>query len=155
MKRSLSLMLVVVLVMMLSATAAFATSPKLNKADASVNNQGSLVVSFFITGLGNNENVNATVSWTGAAIEYTCSTRGNDKTVVPLSGTANAGSATQDFNSGKNGNIKGSITVPAAGVSCTPGHNLDIVSVTWFGVALTIVGVDTDVNLYRFFGDVS
>jgi hypothetical protein len=111
-----------------------------------------LVCSFKEAGLGDSVTVTMECS-ADASANYECQNRGannknpeaaNKETVTePVSGS-------DEFTSGKNGQITDSITVPAPGpgdFSCPPGQDRVLVSATYTNVVLTDTTNDIDVRL--------
>jgi hypothetical protein len=123
----------------LMATAAFAQNEHFIFARASLNNNGTLTVNFKEAGLGTNQNITYTLT-ADATATYVCVNRGGanpsaqNKTTV-----AGPVSATDTFNSGKNGQVTASLTVgpPPSDISCPPGQSLELASVTYTNVVLT------------------
>ena len=141
------------LVMLATAVAATAQNEHFVRASGSLNNDGSLTVSFKEAGLGTNQNIDYTLTADGTAT-YVCVNRGGanpsaqNKTTV--SGPV---SASGTFNSGKNGQVTASLTVspPPSDISCPPGQSLELASVTYTNVVLT----DTTNNVSISLGDFS
>lgn len=140
MKRSFVLAMVVAsFAVILGAQAALADSPHFVRASASLSGTN-LVVSFKEAGLGTNQNIDYVAS-ADATATYVCVNRGganpsaSNKTQV--SGPV---SASGTFNSGKNGQVTGSLTInpPAPGdFSCPPGQSLGIAQVVYTNVRIT------------------
>ncbi len=139
MRRFAIAVLLAMLMLVLSVSAAFATSPHFISASASLSG-ANLNVSFKEAGLGNNALItyNATAD---ATATYVCVNGGNknpsasNKTVVqgPVS-------ATGTFNSGKNGTISQTLTLspPSAGsFSCPSGQKLELAEASYTNVAIT------------------
>ena len=126
------------------ATTLWATSPHFLRCAASgVNPDGTLDVSFTIAGLGDNQTLTVTASAHADAI-YGCLNHGQQcpnaankvevQTDVSASGT---------FTSGKNGSIRGSLTIdpPAnATLTCPGGQKLVLVSVDFTNVSVSAPG---------------
>src|SRR5215212_10675962 len=135
------------------AVPAFAQNEHFVRASGSVNNDGSLTVSFKEAGLGTNQNIDYTLTADATAI-YVCVNRGganpsaSNKTAV-----AGPVSASGTFNSGKNGQVTASLTVqpPPSDISCPPGQSLELASVTYENVTLT----DTTNNVSATLGTFS
>jgi hypothetical protein len=135
----------------LMATAAFAQNEHFVRASGSLNNDGSLTVSFKEAGLGTNQNIDYALT-ADATATYVCVNRGGanpsaqNKTTV-----AGPVIATGTFNSGKNGQVTASLTVspPPSDISCPPGQSLELASVTYTNVVLT----DTTNNVSIALGD--
>src|SRR5215208_7087017 len=110
------------LVVALAAVPALAQNEHFVRASGSLNNNGSLTVSFKEAGLGTNQLINYTLS-ADATATYVCVNRGGanpsaqNKTTV--SGPV---SATGTFSSGKNGQVTEELTAqpPPSDISCPP-----------------------------------
>lgn len=130
----------------LMSGAALADSPHFIRASGSLNNDGSLTVSFKEAGLGTNQLINYTLS-ADATATYVCVNRGGanpsaqNKTTV-----AGPVSASGTFSSGKNGQVTASLTVnpPPSDISCPNGQDLKLASVSYTNVVLT----DTTNNVF-------
>jgi hypothetical protein len=153
MKRRIAVLALVFVAFALIAQQAFADSPHFIRASGSLNNNGSLTVSFKEAGLGTNQNIDYTLT-AQATATYVCVNRGGanpsaqNKTTV-----AGPVSATGTFNSGKNGQVTASLTVnpPPSDISCPPGQSLELASVSYTNVVLT----DTTNNVSIAVGDFS
>src|SRR5215213_2890133 len=127
------------LLLAFAASAALAQNEHFIFARASLNNNGTLTVSFKEAGLGTNQNITYTLT-ADATATYVCVNRGGanpsaqNKTTV--SGPV---SATGTFNSGKNGQVTASLTVspPPSDISCPPGQSLELASVSYTNIVLT------------------
>jgi len=121
------------------AVPAFAQNEHFIRASGSLNNNGSLTVSFKEAGLGTNQLINYTLT-ANATATYVCVNRGGanpsaqNKTTV-----AGPVSASGAFNSGKNGQVTASLTVspPPSDISCPPGQSLELASVSYTDIVLT------------------
>jgi hypothetical protein len=121
------------------AVPALAQSPHFIRASASLNNNGTLTVSFKESGLGDNQNINYAAT-ADATATYVCVNRGGanpsaqNKTTV-----AGPVSATGTFSSGKNGSISASLTLspPPSDISCPSGQSLQLAEVSYTNVAIT------------------
>jgi hypothetical protein len=140
MARKLAIVLVVLTAFAALAQQALADSPHFNRASASLNNDGTLSVSFKESGLGDNQLITYTAS-ADATATYVCVNRGGKnpeaKNKTMVSGPV---SATGSFSSGKNGSISQSLTIspPSAGeFSCPPGQDLELAQVSYTNVAIT------------------
>lgn len=154
MSRSLRTVLVAtaaLVVMLATAAVALADSPHFIKATGDVNADGSLTVSFKEAGLGDNQNINYLLT-ADATATYVCVNNGGGnpsaKNKTTVSGPV---SATDTFNSGKNGNVTASLTAgpPSAGAfSCPPGQSLELALVSYSNITLTDTtnGVSITVN---------
>ena len=137
----------------LAAVPALAQNEHFVRASGSLNNDGSLTVSFKEAGLGTNQLIDYTLT-ADATATYVCVNRGganpsaSNKTTV--SGPV---SASGTFSSGKNGQVTASLTVspPPSDISCPPGQSLELASVTYTNVTLT----DTTNNISIELGDFS
>lgn len=123
--------------MALAAPSAVAVSPHF--ISASANSSGAnLVVSFKEAGLGTNALINYTAS-ADATATYVCVNKGganpsaSNKTTV--SGPV---SASGTFNSGKNGNVIGSLTLspPASTLTCPSGQSVQLADASYTNVAI-------------------
>ena len=134
------------------ATAAFAQNEHFIRASGSLNNNGSLTVSFKEAGLGTNQNIDYALT-ADATATYVCVNRGGanpsaqNKTTV-----AGPVIATGTFNSGKNGQVTASLTVspPPSDISCPPGQSLELASVTYTNVVLTDTTNNVSIALGTF-----
>src|SRR5215213_7258867 len=139
--------------MLVAAVPALAVSPHFITSSGSLNSNGTLTVNFKEAGLGTNQKIDYTITAQGTAT-YVCVNNGGanpsaqNKTTV--SGPV---SASGTFDSGKNGNVVGSLTLspPASDISCPRGQTLKLASVSYTGVTLT----DTTNNISVILGDFS
>jgi hypothetical protein len=139
MKRRIAVVALVFVAFALIAQQALAVSPHFISASATLNANGTLTVNFKEAGLGTNQNITYTLT-ADATATYVCVNRGGanpsaqNKTTV-----AGPVSATDTFNSGKNGQVTASLTVspPPSDISCPPGQSLELASVTYTNVVLT------------------
>jgi hypothetical protein len=139
MKRRMAVVALVFVAFALIAQQALAQNEHFIFARASLNNNGTLTVNFKEAGLGTNQNITYTLT-ADATATYVCVNRGGanpsaqNKTTV-----AGPVSATDTFNSGKNGQVTASLTVspPPSDISCPPGQSLELASVTYTNVVLT------------------
>jgi hypothetical protein len=125
------------------ATTVRADNPHFNKCGASgVNSDGTLNATFTLAGLGKNQTIDVTAS-ADADATYGCLNNGgscpNAANKVEVTGTVTANGT---FTSGKNGSIKGSLTVdpPATTLTCPGGQTLILVSVTYTNVSVSAPG---------------
>jgi hypothetical protein len=145
----LAAMLAFVLVV---ASPAMAQNEHFVRASGTLNNNGSLTVSFKEAGLGTNQLINYELT-ADATATYVCVNRGGanpsaqNKTTV-----AGPVSATGTFNSGKNGQVTASLTVspPPSDISCPPGQSLELASVSYTNVTLTDITNDVSISLGDF-----
>lgn len=120
---------------------ALATSPHfISTSTSGVNNDGSLTVNWKEAGLGNNQNITYNLSANSTA-EYACINHGGNHPQASNKETVSGPvSATGTFNSGKNGNINGSLTVQPPGpgsFSCPGNQRLVLAMVSYSNVTLT------------------
>ena len=140
------------LVAAFAATAALAASPHFIRASGSLNNDGSLTVSFKEAGLGTNQNIDYALT-ADATATYVCVNRGGanpsaqNKTTV-----AGPVIATGTFSSGKNGQVTASLTVspPPSDISCPPGQSLELAEVSYTNVVLTDTTNDVSIAVGDF-----
>jgi hypothetical protein len=131
------------------ATAAFAQNEHFIRASGTLNNDGTLTVSFKEAGLGTNQLIDYTLS-ADATATYVCVNRGGanpsaqNKTTV-----AGPVSASGTFSSGKNGQVTASLTVspPPSDISCPPGQSLELAQVTYTNVTLTDTTNDVSISV--------
>jgi hypothetical protein len=124
-------------------TAVRADNPHFLRCSASgVNDDGTLNVCFKIAGLGSNETLTVTASATADAT-YGCLNHGqqcpNAANKVHVHSNV---SAFGNFTSGRNGQITGCLTVdpPPTTLTCSPGHDLVLVSVSYTDVSVSAPG---------------
>jgi hypothetical protein len=122
------------------ATTVRAQNPHFLRCGASgVNSDGTLDASFRIAGLGSNQSITVTAS-ADATATYACLNNGgqcpNAANKSTVTGTVTAQGT---FTSGKNGSIRGSLTVdpPPTTLSCPGGQRLVLVSVSYTNVSLS------------------
>jgi len=134
------------------AVPAFAQNEHFVRASGSLNNNGSLTVSFKEAGLGTNQLIDYTLT-ADATATYVCVNRGGANPSASNK-TAIAGpvSASGPFNSGKNGQVTASLTVspPFQDIGCPPGQTQELASVTYTNVVLTDTTNDVSINLGDF-----
>jgi hypothetical protein len=153
MRKMLFVFAAVIATAALAVPAALAVSPHFISASAALNNDGTLTGSFKEAGLGTNQNINYTLSADGTAT-YVCVNKGGANPSAQNKTTVNGPvSASGTFNSGKNGNVIGSLTVspPPSDISCPKGQSLELASVSYTNVTLT----DTTNNISVSLGDFS
>ena len=143
MRRPLRTTLVVtaaLVVMLAVAVPAQAQNPHFIRSSASINDDGSLTVSWKEAGLGTNQLIDYLLTADSTAT-YVCVNRGggnpsaSNKTTV--SGPV---SATGTFSSGKNGQVTASLTAgppSAGGFTCPPGQSLQLALVSYSNILLT------------------
>src|SRR5215208_6786618 len=140
------------LLLAFAASAALAQNEHFIRASGSLNNNGTLTVSFKEAGLGTNQNITYVLS-ADATATYVCVNRGGanpsaqNKTTV-----AGPVSSTGTFNSGKNGQVTASLTVspPPSDITCPPGQSLELASVSYTNVVLTDTTNDVSIALGDF-----
>lgn len=123
----------------LGMPSAHAQSPHFIRASGSLDNDGSLTVSFKEAGLGTNQNINYVLS-ADATATYVCVNRGganpsaHNKTTV-----AGPVTASGTFSSGRNGQVTASLTAepPPSDIACPPGQSLQLAEVSYTNVLLT------------------
>jgi hypothetical protein len=125
------------------ATTVRAQNPHFLSCGASgVNSDGTLNASFRIAGLGSNQSLTVTAS-ADATATYACMNKGqncpNAANKVDVSGTVTAQGT---FTSGKNGSIRGSLTVepPPTSLTCPGGQKLVLARVSYTNVSLSAPG---------------
>ena len=137
--RTIVVATVALVVMLAMAAPALAQNPHFIRASAHLNNNGTLTVSWKEAGLGNNQNISYVAS-ADATATYVCVNRGGanpsaqNKTTV-----AGPVSAEGTFSSGKNGQIRASLTLspPPSDISCPPGQSLELAEVSYTNVSIT------------------
>jgi hypothetical protein len=140
------------LLLAFAASAALAQNEHFIRASGSLNNNGTLTVSFKEAGLGTNQNITYVLS-ADATATYVCVNRGGanpsaqNKTTV-----AGPVSSTGTFNSGKNGSVTASLTVapPPSDISCPRGQSLELASVSYTNVVLTDTTNNVSISLPNF-----
>jgi hypothetical protein len=153
MRRSTSFILTFVMALMLATASVSADSPHFIKTGATgPNASGDLVVNFKIAGLGDNETLNITVGAQATAV-YACQNGGgnfpSDPKKQEVSGPV---TASGDFESGKNGQITGSLTLspPVSTLDCPNGQHEVLASVSYTGVYVSAPGVGLEAVLGTF-----
>ena len=133
-------LMIILPLVLLAATASYAQNPHFLSCGASgVNSDGSLNASFRIAGLGSNQSIDITAS-AHADATYACMNRGqqcpNAANKVNVQSDV---SATGTFTSGRNGSIRGSLTVdpPDTTLNCPGGQRLILVSVSYTNVTVS------------------
>jgi hypothetical protein len=133
----------------IAAPVALSVNAHFVSASGTLNGNGALTVNFKEAGLGTNQNIDYLLS-ADASATYVCVNKGGsnpsaqNKTTV--AGPVSAGGT---FNSGKNGNVTGSLTVtpPPSDISCPNGQRLQLASVSYSNVTLTDTTNNISVNL--------
>lgn len=144
----------------LAVPAAFATSPHFVSATGSVDNNGSLTVSWKEAGLGDNQLIQYTLTASATATYACINGGGNHPKAANKETVSGPVSASGTFSSGKNGNVTASLTAGPPGpgsFACPNGQKLVLASVSYTGITLTDTtnGVSTGVpNISRVFFNV-
>ncbi len=152
MRRMLVVLAAVFATAALAVPAALAVSPHFISASATLNADGTLTAKFKEAGLGTNQNINYVLSADGTAT-YVCVNRGGANPSAQNKTTVHGPvSASGTFNSGKNGNVNGSLTVspPPSDISCPKGQSLELASVSYTNVTLTDTTNNISVSLGNF-----
>jgi hypothetical protein len=142
--KKLSILTCTMIALGFMATTVRAQNPHFLSCGASgVNSDGSLNVSFRIAGLGANQSLTVTASADGSAV-YACLNHGqkcpNAANKSTVTGTVTAQGI---FTSGKNGSIRGSLTIDPpsnATLTCPGGQKLVLVSVDFTNVSVSAPG---------------
>ena len=138
-KRGIVLLLSLFATLVLAATAAVAASPHFIFADASVANNGDLIVSWKEAGLGDNQLIHYQASADASGF-YAC-INGGGKHPQAANKEAFEGPVSGEgtFSSGKNGQITASLDIapPPSPLTCPNGQRLVLACVTYANVALT------------------
>ena len=129
------------LVVALAAVPALAQNPHFLRASASgPNAAGNLAVNFKIAGLGDNETITVTATADATAV-YGCQNRGGNFPSDPKKTTVSGPvSASGQFTSGQNGQVRGSLTLsPPANttLTCPGGQHVVLVSVSYTNVQVS------------------
>ena len=135
-----------------AASAALAQNEHFVRASGSLNNDGSLTVSFKEAGLGTNQLINYTLT-ANATATYVCVNRGGANPSAQNKTTVSGPViATGTFASGKNGNVTASLTVqpPPSDISCPRGQTLELASVSYTNVVLTDTTNDVSIAVGDF-----
>src|SRR5215831_10156599 len=136
----------------LAVPVAFAVNAHFISASATLNADGTLTASFKEAGLGTNQLIDYALTADGTAT-YVCVNKGGSNPSAQNKTTVNGPvSATGEFNSGKNGNVTGSLTVspPPSNISCPKGQTLQVASVGYANVTLTDTTNNIAVSLGNF-----
>ena len=121
-----------------------AQNPHFLSCDVSgVNSNGTLSSDFRIAGLGSNVSITVTVTADASAV-YACLNHGQKcPSAANKSTVTGTVSAQGTFTSGKNGSVRGSLTVdppPNTTLNCPGGQKLILVSVSYTNVSLSAPG---------------
>jgi len=152
MRRMLFVLAAVTATAALAVPAAVAVNAHFISASASLNNDGTLTANFKEAGLGTNQNIDYALTADGTAT-YVCVNKGGANPSAQNKTTVNGPvSATGSFNSGKNGNVTGSLTVspPPSDISCPKGQTLQLASASYDNATLTDVTNGISVSLGSF-----
>ena len=139
MKRRIATVALVFVAFALIAQQAFADSPHFIRASGSVNNDGSLTVSFKEAGLGTNQNINYTLTANGTATYVCVNKGGGNPSASNKTAVAGPVTASGTFNSGKNGQVTASLTAqpPFRDIGCPPGQSQQLASASYTNIVLT------------------
>ena len=142
--KKLSILTCTMIALGFMATTVRAQNPHFLSCGASgVNSDGSLNVDFRIAGLGSNQTITVTASADGTAV-YACLNHGEKCPSAANKSTATGTvTASGQFTSGKNGSVRGTLTVdpPAnASLTCPKGQSLVLVSVDFTNVTVSAPG---------------
>ena len=144
---------VAVAVGILVSSAAATSGAHFKSASGSVNNNGSLVVSFDEAGVGQQQ-VNYTLDVTTASATYACINGGGNHPKAANKETHSSSLTTQAAFDPTNGRVRASITtgpVSAGSFSCPSGQRLVLANVSYSGITLT----DTTNNVSTTVADTS
>jgi len=138
--KKLSILTCTMIALGFMATTVRAQNPHFLSCDVSgVNSNGTLSSDFRIAGLGSNVTITVTAS-ADATATYACLNKGqscpNAANKSTVTGTVTAQGT---FTSGKNGSVRGSLTVnpPPNTLTCPGGQNMVLVSVDYTNVSLS------------------
>jgi hypothetical protein len=123
----------------IAVPAATAVSPHFISASATLNADGTLTGKFKEAGLGTNQNIDYVLSADGTAT-WVCVNKGGSNPSAQNKTTVNGPvSASGSFNSGKNGNVTGSLTLnpPPSDITCPNGQSLQLASASYTNVVIT------------------
>src|SRR5438046_983826 len=142
--KKLSILTCTMIALGFMATTVRAQSPHFLSCGVSgVNSDGTLDASFRIAGLGSNQSITVTASADGSAV-YGCLNKGQNCPNAANKSTATGTVTAQGtFTSGKNGSVRGSLTVdppPNTSLTCPGGQKLVLVSVSYTNVSLSAPG---------------
>jgi outer membrane usher protein FimD/PapC len=132
-----TLFIMTLLILGLTAQAAFAVSPHFISASAARSGDN-LVVTWKEAGLGNNENIDYTASAT-ATREDSCVNKGGNIPSDPKKTTTAAQVSSEGTFSVKNGSVNGSLTLspPATTLTCPKGQTATLISLAYTNVSIT------------------
>lgn len=146
--RKLSIALVVMAALTITAAATLAAAPKFFAVSSSVNNAGALLVNFDERGLGN-DNVDYLLTADATAV-YACINGGGKHPQAANKETVNAEVSADGSFEVKNGRVTASLTAgpPSAGdFSCPGGQRLVFASVTYSNIVLTDTTNDVSTSI--------
>ena len=141
MRRFLILTLVFAGVLAISAATASAAA-NFKSSSFSVNNQGQLVCSYDVSGLGNVSSTLGTCGGTNTAV-YQCINNGGKNPAAGNKSTSTGDVGTSEQVPVHNGRARGSLTVNPTGpggFTCPPGQTLYLVSSCFTNVSMDIGG---------------
>ncbi len=142
MRRFTALAICLLFLACLTATTALAQSPHFKKGSttATLQSDGTVLVCWTESGLGNNENINYTAAATTASADYQCvNGGGNCPSAANKQSSSGPVSASGTFASGKNGSIIACLVVtpPAAANVCPSSQTLTLLDVSYSGISVT------------------
>lgn len=141
MRRLLTALATALVVVALTVSVAFATSPHFVSASAAFQGSGpNLSVSFKEAGLGNNQLITYVASADATAVYACINGGGNHPKATNKETVSGPVSATGTFSSGKNGTISQTLTLSPpgpGGFACPSGQSLVLASASYTGVAIT------------------
>jgi hypothetical protein len=145
--KKLSILTCAMIALGFMATTVRGQNPHFLSCDVSgVNSNGTLSSDFRIAGLGSNVSITVTVT-ADATATYGCLNHGqNCPNAANKSTVTGVVTAQGTFTSGKNGSVRGSLTVnppPNSTLSCPGGQRLVLVSVDYTNVSLSAPGAGT------------
>jgi hypothetical protein len=132
-----TILIMTLLVVGLTAQAAFAVSPHFIRASAARSGDN-LVVTWKEAGLGDNLNIDYTASAT-ATREDSCVNKGGNIPEDPKKTTTVAQTSAEGTFSVKNGSVNGRLTLspPATTLTCPPGQRATLISLSYTNVSIT------------------
>ena len=142
--KKLSILTCTMIALGFMATTVRAQNPHFLSCDVSgVNSNGTLSSDFRIAGLGSNVLITVTVTADASAV-YACLNHGQKcPSAANKSTVTGTVTAQGTFTSGKNGSVRGSLTVdppPNTSLTCPGGQKLVLVSVSYTNVSLSAPG---------------
>jgi hypothetical protein len=132
-----TILIMTLLVVGLTAQAAFAVSPHFIRASAARSGDN-LVVTWKEAGLGDNLNIDYAASAT-ATREDSCVNKGGNIPEDPKKTTTVAQTSAEGTFSVKNGSVNGRLTLspPATTLTCPPGQRATLISLSYTNVSIT------------------